>query len=243
MKLAEALERDEGLVENATQVRLAGPLAGLVFPALCANCGASAQQKGQVAKAFMRTGGSDRLRQYEIARVDVPFCDTCLARHRSELEPLTSGQRLASLLGSELSWPGLGLAALGTFFAVETSGKILRDPAASWPIVALLVFLFGAAWLALGAAWRKGERFRIPAPTSVSSSFDFGDDQSNDFGSYPRTYSLRSAEFANAFADLNEGASEELLGPRLKARTSRNFIVGLLLLAAVVTWQVLNGPG
>jgi hypothetical protein len=203
----------------------------------------AAQQKTEVAKVFMRTGGSDRLRQFEIARVDVPFCETCLARHRSELESLTVGQRLRSLLGSELTWPGIGLTALGIFLTVETSGKILRDPAASWPMAALLVTLFGAAWLALSAAWAKGERYRVPAPTSVLSSFDFGDDQSNDFGTYPRTYSLRNAEFAAAFKDLNKGASEELLGPRQKARTNRNFMVGLLLLAAIVAWQVLNGSG
>jgi hypothetical protein len=243
VKLAGAFERDEGLVQNPIQVRLAGPLGNLVFPALCPNCGMAAQKKIEVARVFMRTGGTDRLRRFEIARVDVPFCPPCLARHHSELEPLTASQRLRSLLRSELSWPGIGLAALGLFLTGQTSSTILESPAASWPLAALLVFLFGGAWLALNAAWVNGERYRIPAPTFILSSFDFSDDLSNDFGTQARTYSLRNEQFAEALADLNKQASNELLGPRHKARKNTNFIIGLVLLAVIVAWQVLNGAG
>jgi hypothetical protein len=218
-------------------------LSDLVLPALCPNCGTAAQQKIEVAKVFMRTGGPDRLRGFEIARVEVPFCTSCVARHRDELEPLTAAQRLASLLRSELAWPGIGLAALGLFLTFQTSSTILQNPAASWPLAALLFVLLAAAWLALHSAWANGERYRIPAPTSVLSSFDYGDDLSNDFGTQARTYSLRNTQFADAFADLNKETSEELLGPRQKARKNTNFIIGLVLLALIVAWQMWTGAG
>jgi hypothetical protein len=239
MKPAEARERDDGLAENPHLIRLAGPLGGLRFPALCPSCGAAARQGLEIAKAFMRTGGTDQLRRFEIARAHVPFCPSCIAEHRRELDPLTVTERLLSMLRSELAWPGLGLAALGVFFATQMSHQIASDPKGSLPLVALLVVLFSTAGVCLKAAWNKGERFRLPAPTRITSSFDFGDDQSNDFGTYARLYSIRDARFAEAFAHLNRDTSDQLLGPGGKARTNRNFILGLLLLALVVVLSAL----
>ena len=242
MRSAEARERDEGLADNPHLIRLVGPLGNLRFPALCPSCGAAAQQELEIAKAFMRTGGTDRLRSFVIARAKVPFCPSCIGEHHRELDPPTSVERLLSVLRSELAWPGIGLAALGAFFATQMSYKISSDPRGSFPLVALLIVLFSTACLCLIAAWNRGERFRLPAATHISSSFDFGDDQSNDFGTNSRLYSVRDTGFAEGFTQLNRETDIELLGAREEARTKRNFIIGLLLLALAVAGSVLFGP-
>jgi hypothetical protein len=121
------------------------------------------------------------------------------------------------------------------------SVKIASDPRGALPLVALLIVLFGTAWVCLTAAWSKGERFRLPAPTHITPSFDFGDDQSNDFGTHTRLYSVRDPAFAEAFVQLNRETSDALLTPNGRARTNRNFIIGLVLLALVVVWSVVSG--
>ena len=67
--------------------------------------------------------------------------------------------------------------------------------------------------------------------------------ESGTFGTHPRLYSVRDTGFAEGFAQLNRETINELLGLREKARTNRNFIIGLLLLALMVAGSLLFGSG
>ena len=241
MKTFDPQEGSSALTPSPNQVRFAGPLEGLAFPPICAHCGGGATTRLLVSKVFMRSGsGSNRLRHHVIAGVEVPFCAACAAEHQRELQPLTGAQKLMSVLRSQLAFPAIGSGALGLYFASRMLGDVVRDVSRNWPLAAFVAALLVLSVSCLRGAWTAGLRFRVPAQTRITSSFDFGDDLTNSFSTHGRLYTLRDPGFASAFQALNETTSQTLQGPETKRRKSRNFVIGCIVMGAIALYGFLR---
>jgi len=177
-------------------VEIAGSLKELELPPECANCGNATSESLEVARGFRRAGksGDSSSDRFVIARVWVPFCPPCTMQHLAEVRPIEPFQRLllACRARSALGAPAFGaLAVLAAYMATRSVSSTL--PLA---LTALFVLL---SWVSVRVAYAETEHLAVPPPTSVTSAFDFTDDQSGLFEREHRTVTLRNAVFADAF--------------------------------------------
>lgn len=235
MPVAEPQLLNEGLSRAAHCVTLAGPVGGLRYPPLCPNCGATAADKLPITKVFMhnRGGSDDAGWDYRIAKAIPLFCRRCLDRHWAEAVPVTSLDRIRSVVFSELAIPGIGTAAFALFLLVDMRGKLMRDLSREWPLLALIVGLLLIAALCFRTAWTNNAHRRVPRQTLISKTFDFGDSDDSPFRTTVRTYAVRNAACAEAFGRLNANTSATLLGPVQRRRESRRFWITAAVIAAI----------
>jgi len=180
-------------------VEIAVPLKSLEYPPMCANCGAATSESLEVAKVFRRvTEGPDAPPDtFVVERANVPFCQTCMARHESEVHKISPRERFwMTCRGREaLGVPGYGALGLLVLFAwARSPNSILLGVAA----------LFGLlVWYSYRTAYRTSEHLAIPPPTSVTSAFDFSDTLGRHSHREHRTLILRNNYFADALAARN----------------------------------------
>lgn len=189
--------RGSGIIE------LTGAPRKLSFPQACASCGTPAGRRIPVEKVFERQRGSQPIR-FRVVRVEVPFCTTCLGKHRDEAKHLPAGQRMLSALRSVMLIPAAAFAVTGVVLLVPFSHQLGdRDWGSALVYLALAVsavlFAIGCGTVAL----RRSHRHRVAEPTSVTSAFDFTDDLSELFERERHSYNLRNARFAEAFVAVN----------------------------------------
>jgi hypothetical protein len=184
-------------------IELTGAPRKLAFPQACASCGTPAGRRIPVEKVFERPR-ADQPARYAVVRVDVPFCMTCLKRHRDEAKHLPPSKQVLSVLRSILLIPAAGfvitaLVLIGPF--------VHRVAVGNWRSALLffgLVVGFGLLGIGCGvAALRQSHRYRVAEPTSVTSAFDFTDDLSELFERERHNYLLRNPRFAEAFVAVN----------------------------------------
>ena len=225
------------LMPPAHRMTFWGTPESCLFPPLCANCGAAALHGIAYSKAFRRSSGSDTPDSHAVISVSVPFCDECIARHRSETSPksllatLASGFTIGEMLGAVF------FAAAALFCALHALDELLHLRLSSSAIFVLLASVF--AWIARvqqRQAWADTEHLRVLPQTSVTTAFDFTDSIGPEFESARFECSMRDPGFAAAFSKLNEQNNFSASSPRAIAdrRSGRRQMWAVAAGAAVV---------
>ena len=184
-----------------TSVEIAGRLKDLEFPPLCANCGNATSESLEVVKVFRRIdeSGDSSPDRFVIERVPVPFCPPCTAQHQSEARQVAPFPRFLMACRSRFAL-GVPAFAVLALLVLYMGARSVSPGIILWSMAALFGFL---AWASYRAAYRDTEHLAIPAPTSITSAFDFTDDRSKLFEREHCTVTLRNAVFAEAFLARN----------------------------------------
>ena len=225
------------LVDRPQRFTLRGQPGDTTFPLLCPNCGGAAQRRITVAKVFEDSGDDDTPRGFSVVSVAVPFCDTCIARHRSE-ERVPGA--LANLLSSFADADMFGAVFPG-IAALFVAQLVLRDLLKGRFIVALVLLAVGTvfgliAWFQGVAVWAKSAHLRVPKQTSVTEAFDFSDDVSAPFEPPRFVCTVRDARFARVLEAINQaqlwvpGSAAERAD---RQRAKWKFRVGCVIVAVI----------
>lgn len=213
--------------------------SGLVYPALCPNCGDPASRNIIVEKVFRRASNTDTPDGYVIEAASPPYCDRCIAQHERELRILSWPQRVAVSLAT-----GVTIAALGSgFMALLFLPDAVRDlahPGFPW-LLAMVLFFSLIAYASLSSAWNENAHRRVPPQTSVTLAFDFSASYAELLDTPRATYSIRNAAFAEAFMALNQERVWNPDSPAAKRTAhSRKLIYGVVvgLLVLLFLWNV-----
>jgi len=203
------------LVSHPHRMELWGEVESVTFPPLCANCGRPANRHLTYKKTFMRVSDSDTPNTWVTPVVRVPFCEPCIAKHRSEgpgpsvfanlLGVLVSG---AYLLGTVL----FSIAAMAAgYFAFLRLGQ--GDLKFFYSLVLLGGFLLLFAW-GMYSALRSGtEAIRAELQNSITKAFDFSDSTSAAFRTPTFVCTMRDERFATAFRELNKSLIYDPVAP------------------------------
>ena len=203
MSIARPMLGNESLTAPSNQVILVGPITGLVYPAMCPNCGADARRALPIAKPFMFSSGGDTGWSHRIAQARPLFCEPCHARHVSDAIPVTDADRMKSLFSQPLLIPALGLVLFGGSIILERAFALVTNPISEWPIIALAIAMMLVGRYCAQLAWREGSWARIPLLTPTNSASDFGDDDESMFQRTGRVYAIRNTACATKFERLN----------------------------------------
>lgn len=231
------------LAPHSHRFMLRGAVSDLQFPPLCPNCGSAAANPLTCAKAFRQTD-SDGPTGYTVTSISVPFCDTCIARHRAA----QGKSRLVSDLISSFSTTemlGAVFPALAALFVLRLA---LGDLFQAHATRALLELVIGAAFGAIAyaqarAVWDQTEHLRVPPQSDVTIAFDFSDDTAPVFEPARFICTVRDPAFAEAFQALNVRREYLPNSPQAQAERRRSnrllWIFGTLL-AVFALWSALR---
>jgi hypothetical protein len=234
-------EGDANVVAHPHRFTLRGDPANLVFPPLCAHCGAVAAGTLVRAKAFYREASSGTSRDYAVNQVAVPFCTDCIGAHACAVQARAPSlaARLALDFGSFENVGAVALGAAALFFAYLALKFLLRADliGVSLPLVMCLVL----AWAArhqLRLGWRATGYRRLPPTSDITRAFDFSDDIAEPFEPPRFVCTVRDAHFAAAFGPLNRdrvwsAASPAAVADRRAARRRLWLIGGVLATLAL----------
>lgn len=214
----------------------------LAFPAVCAKCGAPAGRRVRVEKVFSRSMRGDQPAGYVVLGTEVPFCTSCVTKHRSEATAAPYGQRVVSMFRSMLLVPALVFAGVAVWLLPRALDRLTGGTERSILVLAGLVAGFGVLGLLCArAAVRRTRRYRVSGPSTVTSAFDFTDDLSEMFERERHTYQLANRVFGDAFVAVN--ASLVWDGDHGRARDRNHSALLLLTITgciAFIGWLGLN---
>lgn len=169
----------------------------------------------------------------------MPFCESCQEQHRRELPVVSPWARFRLACRSEMMIAAAVIGLTSLFFLKEAVIKlVVRGTYASWFLMAFAGVLGLMAWLSWRAAYRATNYLTVGRPTSISSAFDFSDDQSELFEGERRTYTLRNRAFAEAFRTGNRDLTWSPDSPAAQTAARRRKIVYFVLGAAVFVWVI-----
>jgi hypothetical protein len=230
-------KNENGLEPNPHQMELWGNVSGVVFPPLCANCGCPAHQRLTYKKEFVYPSGDSEVSDsYVTTPVRVPFCESCIAKHKVEGPG-------PSLLANLKSWLHNGASLLGTvcfgfaavvagYFAVRNFGQ--GDPQLFYWLVSATGFLL-LPTLAMASTLREGtEIMRIEWQNSITKAFDFSDGIATPFRGPAFVCTMRNESFARAFRELNQSLAFDSPRPLVRSentRTKRIFWLALFVIS------------
>jgi len=221
---------------------VAGPIEGLSYPPLCPSCGAAASTALAIPKVFWFDPGGDTPGGHRIAQANPLFCTSCVARHRAEaLEPGLVAI-LTTTLFSELVIPAVGTLSLGLFMLHLLLPRALGTLEKTWWLLLIACGLVGVGISSFRTAWPATRWKRVPAQTSITRAFDFGDDDTGWFKTEPRTYVIRNAACGAAFARLNEALHAKLTGPEQRSRERRRWWIAATIMVAIAILAWLMEP-
>lgn len=212
----------------------------LAMPTSCANCAATADGRLSIEKVFRRDGGPDSGVSYVISAAQVPFCSRCVAHHQVEAVSVSPLQRVLLCFRQPVIISALLMGAFAIFLAPPALDAALSGSGLGGLIFLGIVLLFGLIAAASGfAAFEQSRRHAVVPLTSVTSAFDFTDDQSELFDRERRTYRLRNSTFAEAFIDANRHSQWD---PRsARAAAGHRGRIALLIVFAVAAVVMLVG--
>ena len=192
------------LAASQYRIELVGALGSLDWPSICASCGADTSDRLTVKKVFGRPRSNTHRARYQrqvIQSAEIPYCGTCVARHRALTPP-------RSLIGDMWSilWPVLiPMIGAGWFFQL-TLRMMFETPSAdpyskyAWGPPAF----FGAIILwCLVISWYSSRALRVEKQSEVTQACDYSDDVSWLFERERRVYALRNERFAREFSAAN----------------------------------------
>jgi hypothetical protein len=222
--------------------------AGLQFPALCPNCGATAVQKLPVKRALkllIYDSEAPTETVHEIPEYAVPFCDSCILRHRGEIRTASRWLWLKRLFwGSGEALGGVVVIATGFLFASSALERMSLTP------LILAAFPWTVGGLLLRRNWRRNRYLAVPAETSMTAAVEFTPDLSAAHEPAGRAFRFRNAAYTEEFPRAN---AERLWDPhgseasqaREKRRTANRrtmWVVGTIV-AAVLLWSLWDDYG
>ena len=184
---------------------------------------------------FRRDAGDDGV-NYVVSAAQVPFCPLCIARHQVEVLTVSPLQRMLLCFRQPIIISALAMGAMALFLAPQALEAVLGGNDVGGLLFLGIVLLFGLIAAASGyAAFRLSRRHAVVPLTSVTSAFDYTDDQSELFDGERRTYRLRNPTFAEAFRYANEHRRWDPRGARAAAgHRGRIALIILIVVAAVV---------
>lgn len=240
-------EGDADVVAHPHRFTLRGDPANLVFPPLCAHCGAAAAGTLVRAKAFYREASSGTSRDYAVNQVAVPFCAGCIAAHAGQAQEQAPSlaARLVSNFASFENVGAVALAVAALFFAYLALKFLLRADliGASLPL-ALCLVLAWAARHQLRLGWHATGYRRLPSTTDITRAFDFSDDIAEPFEPPRFVCTVRDARFAAAFGPLNRDREWSATSPAAVADRGaakrKLWLIGAVLAALALAGWILE---
>jgi len=224
------------------RIELRGPPRSLVFPLVCAYCGARATERIAVRKAFARPryhgsgmyGRSVPYRGDIVTSARIPFCDRCAAQHRAAVERISFIRRVRSLFLTPLLVPLAGTAYV-FFKTMPDVGDVPSNASAAWAAWGIpAVMAFGFLWCFF-IAWVISRSSRIAQQTEITRACDFSDDVSRLFERRRHIYAVRDRSFFDAFAAANhDRVWTEQDDARSERRTRAT--IAAIVFAAVAVW-------
>lgn len=212
-----SLDNEAALAPHPHRMELWGNAGGLRFPPLCANCGSPAHNRLTYKKEFMYASDDSEIPDTCVTTlVRVPFCEPCIAKHKSEGPGPSLLANIQSRLhggANLLGTVGFGLATAVTgYFALRNLGQ--GDPKIFYWLASLAGFLL-LPTLAMASALRDGtEIMRIEWQNSITKAFDFSDSNATPFRAPTFVCTMRSEAFARAFRKLNQSLEFDPASPR-----------------------------
>jgi len=226
------------LADNPYRLELVGTLRALDWPSICANCGASTDERLTVRKVFGRPRSFYRrygtYRRQIVTAAEVPYCTECAARHRALVPARSLVRDLWRML-----WPvlipmaGAGYVLMLTLrIALEEQSRGGTNAKYVWGVPALFAFIL--LWC-LMIAWWSSRAERVEKQTEVTRACDFSDDVSWFFERERRMYAMRNQAFAQALGDANR---DRVWTADDDQRSERRMLAGLAAVgvAGVVVW-------
>jgi hypothetical protein len=230
---------------SARVVELTGYPARLTMPDVCAHCGTPAQERIRIEKVFRRDYQDGKPSDYDIVGVSVTFCPPCAARHVQEARRIAPLMRLLMCFRSAAMLGVAGSLLLGGIFVRPLLENIAaRDNMGMAMFGAVVGFFVLIAVGCARAAYGETRRFAVVEQTSITKSFDYGEDISRTFEPRRHAYTLSNPLFAEAFVTRNRDRAWDPEGPRAsKARKAQKVAMALVLAAAAVwfAWEHLEG--
>jgi hypothetical protein len=194
---------EESLTPNPVIVELRGAPKTLVWPPICANCGAGASERIRIHRAFYRRArwgrGGPHAPSYDTVTADLPFCHTCAQRHRTEVRRVSTFRRWRSFIVNPVHIATIGVTIM--FLKMDVSWRDLQGlgPKGLWvastPVLALLIAIGLAFW------YTRPDRFE--PRSEITKACDVSKNVSLEFGAKRHMYSLRNKAFADAFIAAN----------------------------------------
>jgi len=185
--------------------------------------------------------------EHEISAFNVPFCESCIARHRTELPKPDATlwlRRMFSGNGAGEAFGGAVVLLVALFFFKEALLKLSLSPL----LIGCFPLLTGS--YLIGRNWHRNRYMAVPPPTSVSSAVEFTPILAADFEPPWQAFRFRNAAYAEAFRQVNNAALWDPRGEhaqeakaKRKARNRRNaWIIGIVI-AAVCAWGIWDEHG
>jgi hypothetical protein len=189
-----------------------------------------------IEKVFRRDGGVDSGVTYVVTAVRVPFCPACIARHQVEAVTVSPLQRVLLCFRQPVIISALTMGVLALYLAPRAIDAVSSADGAGGLIFLGIVLLFSLIAAASGfAAFDQSRRHAVVPATSVTSAFDYSDDQSELFDRERRTYRLGNPAFAEAFLHANQHRQWNPGSPRAAAgRWLRTALTIMIVVAGVV---------
>lgn len=223
------------LAQHPHRLELKGSTESIVWPAICAYCGARADERIPVRKFFRRrprrrrgsTGGP----RAGMARV--PFCSGCAQQHRATQQRDSHVAGIIRGLFHPLIIPVVGSAYFGqmAFRAMPPVSSFSKEALLAWGIPAF----FGASFLwSLFLLWQVAIRKRTPPQTEITLACDFSEDVSQPFERERHIYAMRNKAFADGLATLNPDrvwTDQDQASSRRKSNVLAVVLLGVILLA------------
>ena len=162
--------------------------------------------------------------------MDIPFCRSCVDRHRQLVTPVPS------VVGSFLRTPAIlsfiGAVAVAVILSMIflQGGEGVAQSARLYALGGILLLV----GLGMFITAREARFLRVPPLTAITRACDFSDNVGFPFGRR-RWYAIRNPAFADTFISANQ---DRLWTPAIRKRDDWIAgIVGLLLvLAALAAW-------
>jgi hypothetical protein len=219
---------------------LTGSLGDVSMPRICANCGAAASESIAVENIF--TGHSRNPNSHVVASIYVPFCPSCIARHRSEARVVTPLERFFLCFRTVVIIPALASGGFAAFFGLKVLKELATGDGQSAMMLSAVVAFFGLISAGtVRSAYNQTARFAVIPRTSVTSAFDYGADCSELSEPERHRYWIRNEAFAEAFAALNQNRVWHSRGPAARAAKSKRtaaLVAFGVVIAVILLWDV-----
>ena len=231
---------DRALADHPYRIELTGGLRSIAWPAICAHCGQSTDERLIVPKVFLRPRYRGRRRRgtsrHTVAAAEIPYCAVCAAQHRDLTPRPSTARNVLGIIFTPLLIPIVGSIIMGSIalravLAISPGESYAR---LAWGLPGL--FLAICLW-SIYCAWEMTRADRVERQSDVTFACDFSDDVSWFFERERRIYAMRNEGFARALADANR---DRVWTPEDDRRSGRLSLVFAVLAIGVVVWAAVT---
>jgi hypothetical protein len=207
-----------------------GTPRSLTWPELCAHCGAPAAERIRIRRAFYRRGRRSYAGPfgYRVVSADVPFCPSCVERHRASASDVSWFRRYRWWILNPAHIATIGFCVLlATVLPSATETALPDSGHVAWGLVGLAVF--GIVWT-ITVTWWMSRPDRFEPRTEITSACTISNDVSQFFEGRRHIYGFSNAAFAQAFERANQ---ERVWTGRDQARMWKRSLIATILLIIV----------